>query len=156
MENNYMALVEQLRNDNNNNMRILDLKIGELNNQFPEIKDQLKEIKIKIKNVETIQNINTTTTNHINTTLRDSVINDSIKVKVATYNDEWIKFSLININDSISTNITTRDSLFIVLHKDPRNLFQFLRGEPKNVRSTIKNYNPNSTITYNRLIKIEK
>jgi hypothetical protein len=156
MENNYLAAVEQLRSDNKDNMRVLELKVGEIKQQYPEIKQQLKDMDIKLKNVETIQNVNTTTTNHVNTVLRDSTINDTIVARIASYKDKWLDFKLININDSIRTTIISKDSLFIVLNKVRRNLWQWITAEPKTVRSTVKNYNPNSVVTYNRLIKIDK
>lgn len=156
MENNYLATVQQLRSENKDNMRVLQLSVAEVRRQYPEIKQQLKDMDIKLKNVETVQNINTVTTNSVNTVLRDSTINDTIVAKISTYKDKWIDFKLININDSIKTTIITRDSLFIALSKVRRNLWQWLRAEPREVRSTVKNYNPSSVIKYNRLIKIGK
>ena len=156
MENNYLAMLQQIRNDNKDNMRVLELKVGEIKQQYPEIQKQLKDMDIKLKNVETIQNVNTTTTNHVNTVLRDSTINDTIVAKIANYKDKWIDFKLINIQDSIRTTIVTRDSLFIVLNKVRRSFGEWVRAQPKQVKSTVKNYNPHSVVTYNRLIKIDK
>lgn len=155
-ENNYLAAIEQMRDENKEAQRAYILSLSEIKREFPEIKQQLTDMDIKLKNVETIQNVNTVTTNHVNTVLRDSTINDTIMAKIASYNDKWIDFRLININDSIRTTIITRDSLFIVLNKVNRNLWQWLRADPREVRSTVKNYNPNSRITYNRLIQIKK
>ena len=156
MENNYLAAIEQMREENKDNMRVLELKVSEINQQYPEIKKQLKDMDIKLKNVETIQNVNTVTTTHVNTILRDSTVNDTIVAKIASYKDKWTDFRLTVINDSALAKIQTKDSLFIVLNKVPRNIWQWLKAEPKTVKSTVKNYNPNSIITYNRFIKIEK
>jgi hypothetical protein len=156
MENNYLAALQELRKENSDNMRVLDLKIGEVKAQYPEIQAQLKAMDIKLKNVETIQNVNTVTNTTVNTVLRDSTIRDSVKVKVAVYNDKWTDFKLFVIDDSVHSNIVTKDSLFIVLNKTQRTFRQWITFKPKVVRSTVKNYNPNSVVTYNRLIRIDK
>jgi hypothetical protein len=156
MENTYLAALEQLRGENKENMRVLQLSVGEVKQQYPEIKQQLKDMDIKLKNVETVQNVNSVTTNHVNTVLRDSTINDTIVAKIASYKDKWIDFKLINIKDSIRTTIVTKDSIFIALSKVRRNLWQWLTAQPREVTSKVKNYNPNSQITFNRLIKIGK
>lgn len=156
VENNYLSTLQELRNENIDNMRVLDLKLSEIKQQYPEIQKQLKDMDIKIKNVETIQNINTITKTNVNTVLRDTIIQDTSIVKVATYKDVWTDFKLLIIDDSIHSSIQTRDSLFIVLNKYPRTFKEWITAQPKQVRSTVKNYNPNSIIVYNRLIKINK
>ena len=156
MENNYLAALQELKSENKDNMRVLDLKISEVKQQYPEIQKQLKDMDIKLKNVESLQNVNTVTTNNVNTILRDSTISDTIVAKIANYKDKWIDFHLIQIDDSIKTKIITRDSLFIVLNKKPRSFIEWLQAKPKMVESTVRSYNPNSRITYNRLIKIDK
>lgn len=155
-ENNYLAALEQLRGDNKEQQRVYELKLSEVKQQFPEMKELLSQMNIKLKNVVSVENINTETQTNINTHIRDTIVYDTIPAKVATYNDKWTNFKMIEINNTIQASITTKDSLICVLNKVRRNLWEWLRGEPKLVRNTIKNHNPNSIITYNRLIQIQK
>jgi hypothetical protein len=156
MENNYLSAVQELRKENQEQGRAYFLSIDELKREFPEIKRSLSEMDIKLKNVISAQNINTQTVTNINTLVRDTLISDTIPARVASYKDKWTDFSMVEVNNKIQAKIKTTDSLFIALYKVKRNLFEFLRGEPKQVRSEVKNYSPNSTITYNRFISIQK
>ena len=156
MENNYLAAVEQLRGDNKEAQRVYELKINEVNNQFPELKKQLESMNIKLKNVVSVENINTETKTNINTHIRDTIVYDTIPARVATYRDVWTDFKMVEIGNTIQASIVTRDSIVCVLNRVKRTFGEWWRREPKIVRNTIKNYNPNSKITYNRLIQIEK
>ena len=156
IQNNYLSSIEQLRNDNKESQRIYELKLNEVKNQFPEIKETLKQMDIKLKNVVSVENINTITKTNVNTILRDTLIKDTIQAQVASYKDVWTNFNLIKIQDSVLVKIQTKDSLVCVLNKVPRSFIQWWRREPKLIKNTIKNFNPNSTITYNRFIQISK
>jgi hypothetical protein len=155
MENNYLAALGEIKQLDAEHARAYVLEIGELKRQFPEIKQQLQDLDIKLKNVMQVQEINSVTHTTVNTVLRDSVINDTVTARIANYRDKWTDFKLVNIGDSIRSTITTRDSMFIALSKVRRNLWQWLRAEPREVQSTVKNYNPNSKITWNRIIMIK-
>jgi hypothetical protein len=156
MENNYLAAIEQLRGDNKEQQRVYELKLSEVKNQFPELKQQLKDMDIKLKNVVSIENVNTETKTEINTHIRDTIMYDTVPARVATYKDAWTDFKLIEINNDLKATIVTKDSIVCVLNRVRRDFGQWWRREPKQVRNTIKNFNPNSTITYNRLITIDK
>ena len=155
-ENNYLAALQEIRGDMKEGQRVYELKISELNRQFPEIKNQLKEMNIKLKNVVSLENINTQTKTEINTHIRDTIVYDTIPARIATYKDQWTDFKMLEIGDKLQASITTKDSIVCVLNKVKRSFGQWIRKDPKMVRNTIKSYNPNSTILYNRLIKIEK
>lgn len=156
IENNYLAALQEIRNDNKEAQRVYELKLNEVKNQFPEIKQTLKDMDIKLKNVVSVENINTETKTEINTHIRDTILYDTIPAKVATYKDAWTDFKLIEIDNTIKANIMTRDSLVCVLNKVPRTFKEWIKGEPRQVKNTIKNFNPNSKIVYNRLINIDK
>ena len=156
MENNYLAAIEQLRGDSKEQQRVYELKLSEVKNQFPEIKETLKSMDIKLKNVVSVENVNTITQTNVNTVLRDTLIRDTIHAQTASYKDLWTDFKLIKIQDSILVKMATKDSLVCVLNRVPRTFKEWIKGDPKQVKNTIKNFNPNSTIIYNRLIQIKK
>lgn len=156
IESNYLAAVQSMQKSNAEQQRIYTLSIDELKSDFPTIKQQLKDMNIKLKNVRSIENINTETKTIINTVLKDSVVNDTVKLQYAEYTDNWTTFKLIKVEDSIHSTITTKDSLFCVINSQKRSLKQWLKGEPRIYVNTIKNHNPNSKITYNRFIQVEK
>lgn len=152
-ENNYLALLER----HDSIVRVINSTKEELKRQQPELVKQIRDdMNIKLRNIASVQNVNTITNTHVNTILKDSTITDSVKVQVADYHDRWTDLHLIKINDSVQVHLRTTDSLLIVVHKVPRKLGQWLRGEPKKVQSDIKSYNPNSRVLYQRYIKISK
>jgi hypothetical protein len=156
-ENNFQAILMQQDSSNKQSMRELQLTVGEINRNFPELKKQIiDDFSVKLKQVVSVSNANTITTNNINTQIKDSVINDTVKVRVANYRDEWTDFHMLEIRDSVKVSYTVKDSLVTVVHRVPRKLGQWLRGEPKQVVQTIKSYNPNTRLTFNRYITIEK
>lgn len=155
IENNYLAALEEVRKTNAESQRVFTLGIQEVKQQFPEIKTTLADMGIKLKNVQAISNVNTETHTSINTLIRDSVVRDSVHVKTARFSDKWTMFSMMENKDSVHVDLQSHDSLVCVLNRIPRTLWQWLRGDPKMVRNDIKNYNPHTKITYNRVIEIK-
>lgn len=155
--NNYEASINELTNHNKETVKAYNVTVNELKQYYKKEADAIrKDFDVKLRNAIQFQNVNTITTNEIHTILKDSVIQDSIHIGVLDYSDKWSDIHLTKINDSISMKYVVRDSLEILLHKEQRNLWEWLTFKKQNVVSTVKSANPNTKISYNRIIKIGK
>jgi hypothetical protein len=156
-KNNYLALLQAQNHRYDSTTRVINLTKEEIKKQMPELVKQIRQdFDVKLRNINSAQNVNTVTNTNVHTFLKDSTIMDSVKIQVADYHDKWTDLHMIKLRDSVQVKIRTTDSLLIVVHKVPRKLGQWLRGEPKQVSSDIKSYNPNSKILYQRYIQISK
>lgn len=154
---NYEASLTELEQHNKETVKAYNVTVSELKEYYKKEADAIrKDFDVKLRNAIQYQNVNTITTNEIHTILKDSTINDSIKIGVLDYSDEWSDFHLLKIKDSITLKYTVRDSLEILLHKEKRNVWEWLSFKKQTVLSTVKSKNPNTKITYNRVIEIGK
>lgn len=155
--NNYKASIEKLHNDNIENQRIYIVTISDLKKQFASEANSIKEdFDIKLKRAISYQNTNLITTNNINTILKDSVINDTINIQYAKYNDSWVDMKLLVIDDSVRLNLVSRDSIVCVVSYDKRNLWEWISGKNKVYRNHIKSFSPYTKVTTNEYIQIVK
>jgi hypothetical protein len=115
----------------------------------PEWKALVSEVKgLKAKLV--LAASKTTITSEYHLRIRDTLIADTIKCK--TFKNKHIDFS--SCGDSV--DILTKDSISQVMYGGKRSKkFLFLRVGPRIVETEIINYNPYSTIKYNRSVIIK-
>jgi hypothetical protein len=137
-------------------LKAMQLSKSEIKELFPDVEGRLDLIDKKLRNMESLITVGTNQQYNIHTTLRDSTVMDTVKVKVASYSDKWIKFNqLIYPNNSLETKIETRDSLDIDLEKGRReNKFLIFRYGAKEYPIIIKNSNPHSKLIYARYLKV--
>lgn len=105
------------------------------------------------------QQVSTTvveTEKHIITTLRDSVIHDTVRVRVFSYSDPWYSIHGQALGDTQRVQIQSRDSLIQVVYKGERNNPWLWILSPRRLQQRIYSSNPNSTIKYSQLINIQK
>jgi hypothetical protein len=135
---------------------VLTLRIQELKTLFP---IQFKAIlDAGVKPVRT-QQVSTTvveTEKHIITTLRDSIIHDTVSVKVFSYSDPWYSIQGQAHGDTQRFQIQSRDSLIQVVYKGERSKPWLWILSPRRLQQRIYSSNPNSIITYSQLINIQK
>lgn len=156
-QNNFAALQEEAFKQNKESQRVYTVTIAELKRDHTAVVEQLREdFDIKLRNVKLISSLNTETKTTIETFIRDTTVTDSVKLRVAHFRDAWTSFDMTVRDNIVSANISTRDSITCVLHKQKRTFGQWIRGDSRKVLNEIKNYNPNSVITYNRVIEIQK
>ncbi len=136
--------------------RALQLTIDEFkDSNFKAVLDELSDLNIKVKRLESYTNTVVENNNTIETTIRDSVINDTVLIKVWDYKDAWtIAKGLIYENKQI-TKIQTTDSITQVAHFGKREKFWKI-WRPRPLLQTITNKNPNNTIIFNEKIQIIK
>jgi hypothetical protein len=120
-----------------------------------EMKSLIKEVsglKKNLKNLESYINVNLATSGSISTGLRDTVlIHDSTKTlaKAFSWEDKWTNINGIITDTNLELNYRVRDSLTFVTYWKKNGLFK----KPSLMLDAIS-YNPNSTITGIRNVKI--
>ena len=134
----------------------IQLKYDELKEIYPEILAEIRNLKIKPGRVDQYSETVIHEQKDIVTTLRDSLIYDTIPVRVFNYSDAFYTVSGIAIADTQRVHIESRDSLIQVIYKGERIkpwLWIFSR---RKLQQAITCKNPNCKIEYSKTIKIVK
>jgi predicted RND superfamily exporter protein len=118
---------------------------------IPSLKQDIKNINEKLRNVKYVTSAEITTTNNINTKVRDSVAFDTVHFLVDEYIDEWFYFYRVQQEGSTEAKVKykSRDSLSIVGIEKKKG-FLGLGKKERYVKITSKN--PNSELTYSESV----
>ncbi len=133
---------------------VLQMKLSELKDIYPEIIAELKNLKVNPRKVEHYSETVIQQNKDIITTLRDSLIYDTVPVRVFNYKDEFYTINGIAIGDSQKVHIESRDSLIQVVYKGERYkpwLWIFSR---RKLQQVVSCKNSNNKVEYSRIIKI--
>lgn len=131
---------------------VLQFTKDELEKTNNKLVQQVKELNIKLKNVQSIIQINTVTKDSVILHYKDSVINDTIHTKIGYYKDKWTDISIVN--DTLKYSVSTE--LLQVVYDSRTWWRKLLFWKPIKLRQSIKSYNPNCKITYMENITITK
>ena len=132
----------------------LQLKYNELKEIYPEIIAEIRNLKIRPGRVDQYSETVIHTQKDIVTTLRDSIIYDTIPVKVFNYSDEFYTISGIAVNDTQRVHIESRDSLIQVVYKGDRIKPLLWIFSKRKLQQVVTCKNPNSVINYSRQITV--
>ena len=135
---------------------VLQLKYSELKNIYPEIIAEIKNLRINPRRVEHFSETVIQQNKEIITTLKDSLIYDTIPVRVFNYHDEFYTIKGIAIGDTQKVHIESRDSLIQVVFKGERYkpwLWIFSR---RKLQQVVSCKNPNNKIEYIRFFELLK
>lgn len=135
---------------------VLQLKFSELKNIYPEIISEIRNLGINPRLVNSYSETVIHEQKDIVTTLSDSMIYDTIPVRVFNYKDEFYTVCGLAIGDTQKVHIESRDSLIQVVYKGERYkpwLWVFSR---RKLEQVVGCKNPNSTIEFSKFIRIEK
>ena len=122
-------------------------------NIYPEIIYEIKNLKVNPRRVEHFSETIIQQQKDIITTLKDSLIYDTITVRVFNYHDEFYTIKGISIDDTQKVNIESKDSLIQVVYKGERYkpwLWIFSRRKLEQVVSC---KNLNNKVEYSRIIE---
>lgn len=134
----------------------LKLKYKEVSKIYPGILAEIQNLKVKMKHVTNYSETIINNEKEIITNIRDSIINDTVTARVFCYTDEFYNVKGILIADTQKVNISSTDSLIQVVYKGKRYKPYLWFLSRRRLQQAITSKNPNSTIKYNRYIKIEK
>lgn len=135
---------------------VLLLRTGELKELFPAQARAVTDMGIKLNRATQLSSTVIETQKNIITLVRDSIIHDTVRVKVFSYSDQWYKVSGISDNQSQQLQIYTTDTLTQVVFKGKREKPWLWIFSPRKLQQRVSVSNPNATIKYSSLIQIQK
>jgi hypothetical protein len=159
-QTNFNSLIQGIRysvDSMRTDTRAMKMSQYELKQSFPGLKEELKqEFGIELRRTKFLMNTTTEYNRDFKVFVKDSFQNK--QAEYAFYEDKWNSFLWLKPNgvDSANVNIYVKDSIAGILHRVPRSFAEWWHGQPKKFDLTIKNFNPNSRIKYQRLIQVHR
>jgi hypothetical protein len=135
---------------------VMSLTLKELQALYPELYAKFKILDVNTKRVSAGSTTIIEGRKNIYTRLRDSLIYDTVDVKVFNYKDPWYNVSGQTIKDSIKVNIAYSDTLIQVVYKGRRTKPWLWIFSPRELEQRIMLSSPSSTIKYSKTIQISK
>lgn len=135
---------------------VLLLRTSELKSLFPKEAKAIKDMGVKVSNATQVSSTVVETQKNIITLVRDSIVSDTIHVKVFDYKDQWYQINGINQGDSQRLQIHSTDTLTQVVYKGERIRPWLWIFSPRKLQQRVSVSNPNATIKYSQFIQIQK
>ena len=153
------AQLEHIRSENNKLMaqnKVIGLSLSQLEAFYPALYNQIKEMDIKPSRVQSVSSNGIRLEKTIITTLKDSIIQDTIRVKQFDYSDAWISIRGEAIGNKQSISITHFDTLSQVVFKGSRANPWLWLFSPRRLTQRISLASPYSKIQYSKYIQIDE
>lgn len=153
------AQLEHIRSENNKLMaqnKVIGLSLSQLEAFYPALYKQIKEMDIKPSRVQSVSSSGIRLEKTIITTLKDSIIQDTIQVKQFDYSDAWISIQGQAIGNKQSISITHFDTLSQVVFKGSRANPWLWLFSPRRLTQRISLASPYSKIQYSKYIQIDE
>ena len=135
---------------------VMAMRLEELSAMFPLLHSEIANLRLRPGRVVQIQGTQTESEKVITTLLRDSIITDTVRVRVFEYGDCYYDVRGVSHGDTQRVQINSRDTLIQVVYKGKRKnpALWILSRRKLEQRMTLKN--PNAKIVYNQTVQIEK
>jgi hypothetical protein len=135
---------------------LLVLQTRELKKLFPKEVKQIENLGVKVNKTTQYSTTVVETKTNVLTTLRDSLILDTIQVRVFDYQDQWYKIRGVIEKDTQRLVIKSMDTLTQVLFYGERQKPWLWFFSPRKLQQRVSVSNPNATIKYSQTIQIQK
>jgi hypothetical protein len=135
---------------------LLVLQTRELKKLFPKEVKQIENLGVKVNKTTQYSTTVVETKTNILTTLRDSLIFDTVQVRVFDYQDQWYQIKGVIEKDTQRLVIKSMDTLTQVLFYGERQKPWLWFFSPRKLQQRVSVSNPNATIKYNQTIQIQK
>ncbi len=135
---------------------LLVLQARELKKLFPKEVKQIENLGVKVNKTTQYSTTVVETKTNVLTTLRDSLILDTIQVRVFDYQDQWYKIRGVIEKDTQRLVIKSMDTLTQVLFYGERQKPWLWVFSPRKIQQRVSVSNPNATIKYSQTIQIQK
>ena len=135
---------------------VLLLRTSELKSLFPKEAKTVSDMGVKVSKATQVSTTVVETQKNIITVVRDSIICDTIHVKVFDYRDKWYQISGVALGDSQRIQIHSTDTLTQVVFKGERIRPWLWVFSPRKLQQRVSVSNPNATIKYSQFIQIQK
>jgi len=134
----------------------MQLRLKELGTLYPRLLDEIKNLQINPKAAQSVAATSYYTEKRFTTRLRDSVVHDTIRVKVFNYKDAWYDICGVAHDSTQEVNVNSRDTLVQVVFKGKREKPWLWIFSPRKVMQRVSLKNPNAHITYSEFIQIQR
>ena len=154
----YVSSVKVVLNNKDTLIKLSAAKVGSLTYTLDEFKhyraedaQTIKSMGLKLKNVLSVANVSTNTSQNISTpTIRtDTTV-------CFNYNDDFVSIFGCVKNDSTALAYSGQDSLTIIPSVVPKHKFLWMTWGVKGVQLDVISKNPNTTFTYAKYVEIKK
>lgn len=135
---------------------LLVLQTRELKKLFPKEVKQIENLGVKVNKTAQYSTTVVETKTNVITTLRDSLILDTLQVRVFDYQDQWYKIRGVIEKDTQRLVIKSTDTLTQVLYLGERQKPWLWFFSPRKLQQRVSVSNPNATIKYSQTIQIQK
>lgn len=135
---------------------LLVLQTRELKKLFPKEVKQIENLGVKVNKTAQYSTTVVETKTNVLTTLRDSLILDTLQVRVFDYQDQWYQIHGISEKDTQRLVIKSMDTLTQVLFYGERQKPWLWFFSPRKLQQRVSVSNPNATIKYSQTIQIQK
>ena len=135
---------------------LLVLQTRELKKLFPKEVKQIENLGVKVNKTTQYSTTVVETKTNVLTTLRDSLIFDTVQVRVFDYQDQWYKIRGVIEKDTQRLVIKSMDTLTQVLFYGERQKPWLWFFSPRKLQQRVSVTNPNATIKYSQTIQIQK
>jgi len=135
---------------------LLVLQTKELKKLFPKEVKQIENLGVKVNKTTQYSTTVVETKTNLLTTLRDSLIFDTVQVRVFDYQDQWYQIKGVIEKDTQRLVIKSMDTLTQVLFYGERQKPWLWVFSPRKLQQRVSVTNPNATIKYSQTIQIQK
>ncbi len=135
---------------------LLVLQTRELKKLFPKEVKQIENLGVKVNKTTQYSTTVVETKTNVLTTLRDSLIFDTVQVRVFDYQDQWYQINGVIEKDTQRLVIKSMDTLTQVLFYGERQKPWLWFFSPRKLQQRVSVTNPNATIKYSQTIQIQK
>lgn len=135
---------------------LMQLHLKELDILYPRLLDEIKNLKINPKAAQSIASTSYYTEKRFTTKLKDSIVHDTVRVKVFNYKDAWYDIQGIAHDSTQEVSVNSRDTLIQVVFKGKREKPWLWIFSPRKVMQRVSLKNPNAHITYSEFIQIQR
>lgn len=129
--------------------------------QLMTLKATIEKLDLRIRQVKNASSVNFESVNQVNTFLRDSIILDTVPIKVFSRSTKFNDIQLTvwpTREDSLELRVITRDRMTQVVYKVPRGLKFWEKDwwRKRKLRQVVHFENPDTRISYPQYIEIKR
>ncbi len=135
---------------------LLVLQTRELKKLFPKEVKQIENLGVKVNKTTQYSTTVVETKTNVLTKLRDSIVLDTLQVRVFDYQDQWYQIKGVIEKDTQRLVIKSMDTLTQVLFYGERQKPWLWFFSPRKLQQRVSVSNPNATIKYSQTIQIQK
>ena len=135
--------------------KVIALQSKELEELYPAMHREIENLKVKVGRVQTASQTVFHSENQITTTLRDSIVFDTLHVKVFDYKDDYLTVNGITLKDTQRLSIAIHDTLVQVVYKGRRKRPYLWLLSKRQLEQRVSLKNTNAAIEYSKVIQVQ-